>query len=383
MPVPEKCIILTEEWLMTSKRITTVLGQLGRTQVRYVSPVGPGAAKGLVGQVYEQVEREFGILAPSLVLQSPAPEVLAASWLMLRETLLVTGKVERAAKEAVATTVSLGNTCPWCVAVHSTMLSGLAEGLTVKDRPTESIADPRMRAITAWARDCGTTEGARRHEPACSAEQAPELIGTVVMFHFYNRMVNVFLTEVPLPPGAPKMALGPVMWILDRRMRPAARRSYSPGASMELLPAAPLPGDLSWTAGDPAMEDAFARGCAAVDAAGARSVPPSVRNLVMTELESWHGEQRGPSRAWVEDAVSDLPMADRPAGRLALLTALASYQVDRSVIRQFRAGRASDSTLVELTAWASLAAARRVGSWIPVGATDDSGTSDTSGAARA
>jgi AhpD family alkylhydroperoxidase len=110
---------------MTSKRITTVLGQLGLIQVRYVSPVRRGAAQGLAGRVYEQVEREFGVLAPSLALLSPAPQVLAASWLMLRETLLVTRQVDRATKETVATTVSLGNTCPWCVTVHSTMASGL------------------------------------------------------------------------------------------------------------------------------------------------------------------------------------------------------------------------------------------------------------------
>jgi alkylhydroperoxidase family enzyme len=365
---------------MTSKRITTVLGQLGRTQVRYVSPVRRGAAQGLVGRVYEQVEREFGVLAPSLVLLSPAPQVLAASWLMLRETLLAARKVDRTAKEAVATTVSLGNTCPWCVTVHSSMLSGLAEGLVLADHPAESIADPRLRAVTTWARDCRTEEGARLHEPACAAEEAPELIGTAVLFHYYNRMVNVFLTELPLPPGAPRMALGPVMWILDRRMRPAAGRSYQPGTSLELLPAASLPRDLSWASGDPVTEDAFARGCAAVDAAGARSVPPSVRDLVMTELENWHGERRGPSREWVESAVSGLPVADRPAGRLALLTALASSQVDRSVVRMFRTSRPGDSTLVELTAWASLAAARRVGTWIPLGATEadrDSGTTGT------
>jgi hypothetical protein len=47
---------------MTSKRITTVLGQLGLTQVRYVSPVRRGAAQGLAGRVYDQVEREFGVL---------------------------------------------------------------------------------------------------------------------------------------------------------------------------------------------------------------------------------------------------------------------------------------------------------------------------------
>jgi AhpD family alkylhydroperoxidase len=341
---------------MTSKRITAVLGQLGLIQVRYVSPVRRGAAQGLVGSVYEQVEREFGVLAPSLVLHSPAPEVLAASWLMLRETLLVSGKVSRAAKEAVATTVSLANTCPWCTTVHSTMLSGLTEGPA-----------PELSAVTTWARDCGTEEGARLHEPPCAVEEAPELIGTTVIFHYYNRMVNVFLTEVPLPPGAPRMALGPVMWILGRRMQPAAVRSHQAGMSLELLPAASLPRDLSWATGDPLTEDAFARGCAAIDGAGHRSVPPSVRDLVMKELGDWHGEQRGPSRAWVEGPVSGLPMADRPAGRLALLTALSSYQVDRPVVKMFRASDPDDSALVELTAWASLAAARRVGSWIPFG----------------
>jgi alkylhydroperoxidase family enzyme len=346
---------------MTSKRMTAVLGQLGVTQVRYVSPVHRGAAKGLVGRVYEQVEREFGVLAPSLVLLSPAPQVLAASWLMLRETLLAASTVDRAAKEAVATAVSRANTCPWCVTVHSTMLSGLAQG--------HELADPRLREVTGWARDCGTADGAVAHEPACPAAQAPELIGTTVLFHYYNRMVNVFLTDLPLPPGAPRLALSPVMWILDRRMRPAAVRSHQPGTSLDLLPAAPLPPDLSWASGDPVTGDAFARGCAAIDAAGARSVPPSVRDLLLTELGTWQGEPRGPSRAWADSAASVLPAADQPAGRLALLTALASAQVDRSVVKAFRTTQRGDTALVELTAWASLAAARRAGTWIPVGAT--------------
>lgn len=319
-----------------------------------------------MGAVYDQVEQEFGVLAPSIALHSPSPSVLAASWVMLREAMLVAHKVDRAAKEAVATAVSLANTCPWCVAVHSSMLSGLAKGATLADPSAEPIADARLRAVTAWAQDCRTANAARLHQPACPAAEAPELIGTVMLFHYYNRMVNVFLTEVPLPPGAPKMALGPVMRILGRRMHPAARRSHLAGASLELLPAASLPGDLSWASGEPGTADAFARGCAAVDAAGSQAVPPSVRDVVLTELENWHGEPRGPSRAWADSAVSRLPAADQPAGRLALLTALASFQVDRPVIKAFRASHPTDAALVELTAWASLAAARRVATWIPL-----------------
>ncbi len=353
---------------MSGGRITTVLGQLGLTQVRYVSPVRLGAARGLVGRVYDQIESEFGVLAPSVALHSPAPEVLAAAWLMLREVLVVTGTVDRTAKEAVSAAVSVGNTCPWCTAVHSATFSGLSGS------PLRQITDPRLAAIAAWATDSGTEEGALRHEAPFPAGQVPELVGTAVLLHYFNRMVNVFLTELPMPPGAPRFALGPVMRVLGPKIRSASARPHQPGTSLEWLPAAALPPDLSWAGGNRVVADALARGCGVVDAAGARSVPPSVRDVVMTELSDWHGEQRGPSRAWVNGAVSALPMAQRPAGRLALLTALASYQVDRSVIGEFRSGGASDAALIELTSWASLMAARRVGAWISAGIRDTTAT---------
>jgi AhpD family alkylhydroperoxidase len=374
---------------MTGKGFRTMLGQLGLTQVRYVTPVRLGAAHDLVGQVYQQVQRDFGVLAPPVALHSPAPDVLAASWLMLRETLLVTGLVERAAKEAVATAVSRGNTCPFCVTVHSGTLNGLIQSddaIALANDHIDAVTDPRVRAIAAWARASGTAEGAARYEPVCPATDAPELIGTAVLLQYLNRMVNVFLGEVPLPPGVPRIALGRVMRVLGKMIRTAAGEAHQPGAALDLLPpAAPgpdgggqaLPDDLAWASSSPTVAEAFARAAAAVDAAGLRSVPAPVRELVTVELAGWHGEARGPSRAWVEDALSGLPAAHRAAGRLALLTALASYQIDRSVVDEFRAKQSGDRqsgdrqsgdrTLIELTSWASLAAARRAGGWIPVG----------------
>src|SRR5690242_10016741 len=88
-------------------------------QIRHVAPVRPGPGTDLVARVYDQVERDFGMLAPPVALHAPAPGVLAAAWLMLRETLIASGRVERAAKEAVGTAVSIGNACPYCVEVHS------------------------------------------------------------------------------------------------------------------------------------------------------------------------------------------------------------------------------------------------------------------------
>src|SRR5437763_1243713 len=76
------------------------------------------------------------------------------------------------------------------------------------------------------------------------AEQGPELIGVAVLLHYLNRMVNVFLRDAPMPPGAPRFALGPVMRVLGASMRAAARHPWPAGASTDLLPAAALPPDL-------------------------------------------------------------------------------------------------------------------------------------------
>ncbi|MEV6623168.1 carboxymuconolactone decarboxylase family protein, partial [Amycolatopsis sp. NPDC051114] len=95
--------------------------------VKYVEAVRPRHARGLVRDVYRQVERDFGMLAPPVALHSPAPEVLAAAWLMLRESLVAGGTASRADKEVVAAAVSAANSCPYCVEVHGMALASLGE----------------------------------------------------------------------------------------------------------------------------------------------------------------------------------------------------------------------------------------------------------------
>ncbi len=283
---------------------------------------------------------------------------------MLRETLLTAGLVDRATKEVVGTAVSLANICPYCVEVHSATLGGLAGGDTaaaIADGRIESIADPGVREIAAWARACGTRDATG--PVPFPAAQAPELVGTVVAFQYLNRMVNVFLRESPFPPGLPTPARGGLMRLLTKILGPTTREVRRPGASLDLLPAALPADDLSWAAGDPNVSGAFARAAAAIDAGGRRSVPAAVRDLVSARLAAWNGDPPGLGHAWVDDAVSGLAGADRAAGRLALLTALASYQIGQSVIDEFRRDHPEDETLLEVTAWAGLAAARQVGHW--------------------
>jgi len=79
-----------------------------------------------------------------------------------------------------------------------------------------------------------------------------------------------------------------------------------------------------------------------------------------------HGGRPGLSRAWADDAIQTLPAPQRPLGRLALLAALASYQVDAQVLNDARTrhGPAGDETIVAAVGRASFAATRQIGSWL-------------------
>jgi AhpD family alkylhydroperoxidase len=332
-------------------------------QIRYISPVRPRAAEGLVAAVYAQVEHDFGMLAPPVALHSPAPGPLAACWLMLRETLLSPGLAGRPAKETVAAAVSAANACPYCTTVHAAAITSLSPGEVFADVAAgrvSAISDPRLRALATWAKASRRRELAAAHSAPFPGEQAPELVGVAVTFHYLNRMVSIFLGDSPLPPQVPGALGGLLMRVLGRILVSAQPATAAPA----LLPASELPADLAWSAPSRRIAAAFAQAGAAIELAGLEAVPALVRELTLGELAGWHGDQRGPGRSWTDSLVARLPAAERAAGRLALLSAFAPYQVLDSDVGEFRSGSPEDEALIGLTSWASFAAARRIGSWL-------------------
>jgi AhpD family alkylhydroperoxidase len=306
--------------------------------VKYVRPVRASAAVGLVAKVYQQMERDFGFLAPPISLHSPSPKVMAASWLMMRETLLASGRADRVLKESVASAVSEANSCPYCVEVHDAVRHSI-----------DGTYD--ANAVRAWV------AGGPRPFPD---DQLAECVGVAVTFEYVNRMNNVFLPASPIPARVPRLARNQVRRTLGGVAAPG-KRAIEPGGSLGLLPDALLPDDLSWSAGHATVAGAFARASVVIDAAGARSLPLHVRDLVNAWLSGDAGEI-GISRSWVDQAVAELPAAERAVAKLALLTALASYQVDADIVASARRDCADDAALVDLTAWASWSAARRAAS---------------------
>jgi AhpD family alkylhydroperoxidase len=306
-------------------------------QIRHIAPVPPARGGDLVDRVYRQVESDFGMLAPPVALHAPAPAMLAACWAMLRETTLAAGVATRIDKESVAARVSTANRCPYCVDIHGGTLAGLLR------------------------RQSGAGRRERPEEGADAAVRRAELAGVALTFEYLNRMVNVFLVDSPLPPlsgRAAAVARGGAARILAR----LAATPVAPGAALALLPpAVTVPPDLGWAAASPRVETATARAIAAVDATAAPVVPAPVRQLIADHLSG--AAPRPPDTVtigdWLDSALAPLPCRDRAAGRLALLTALASYRVSDPVVAEARDAGYDDGALVTLCGWASLAAARR------------------------
>ncbi len=333
--------------------------------VKYIQPVSAGSAVGLVAEIYAQIKRDFGSLVEPFTLHSPIPRLLAGAWMAARESQLA-GMVRREIKEAVAATVSKINQCPYCVDAHTIMLKATGEhraAQEINNGNYDQILDLKVRRVVRWASATRSPRSEALLSPPFSREEAPEIIGTAVFYHYINRMVNVLLSETPLPSNLPWLKK-PMKRLASLLFSRAVRRQIPSGESLRFLPESDLPTDLNWVKPNPTTAGAFARFSAAIDDVGKNVLSSKVRARVKKQVQAWKGEDPGPNRSWVEQNIRGFSEASQVAGRLALLTALAPYQVDDEVVFAFRTYFPEDEKLIGTLAWASFTAARRIGTWL-------------------
>src|SRR5262249_8849419 len=231
----------------------------------------------LVAAVYTQMRADFGRVAEPFAVHSPSPALLAGAWSVARETLLV-GQVPRGVKESIASAVSAANRCPWCVDVHTTLAraAGYHDAARADDA-FDTIAGfddqqlarlhradgPRLPALLRWAAATRSPDAEILRTPPFDANEAPEIIGVAVAFHYINRLVSAPLPETLF--DGPTWLRGAITRAAAPLLRSALRRRATPGASLALLPEAPLPAEFGWAAAAPHVARAFAGFAAAAE----------------------------------------------------------------------------------------------------------------------
>jgi AhpD family alkylhydroperoxidase len=324
--------------------------------IRYFHSLPSASAESLSGKVLAQVRKEFGAEVEPFTLHLPVPELLAGVWMACRETLLA-GSGRRDAKEVVAAAVSELNRCPYCVDAHSMMLLGSS------GEDFDALHDPVLRESAAWASATLTPGSPLLRKPPFTAEEAPAFIGTVIFFHYINRMVTILLGPSPLPftSGVPKkVSMRLAAWFFGG----AIRLSKPPGTSIDLLPETTLPDDLLWAKPSPIIAAAFSRFAQSIEQAGCKTLSAETRAAVSSAVQKWHGETPASDNRWCEEAIASLSEADKTAGRLALLAALSAHRVDEPVVSAFSSNFPGDNKLLSALAWGSFTAVKNIASWI-------------------
>jgi AhpD family alkylhydroperoxidase len=326
--------------------------------IKYIAPVKPGAAQGLVADVYKQIKRDFGALVDPFVVHSISPGLLAAVWAACRESELV-GVVPREIKETIAVTISKTNQVPFCVDAHVVMLHALkahdvAQALT-HDR-LERLSD-RNRKIFEWSRASAQSVAIRSPLPE---QETAEMIGTAVFFHYMNRVATVLLDETPLP-SSRWWLKGFLSRIAGWYFSFAARRTKTAGASLAFLPEAELPADMAWATASETLAGAWARFALEVERQGQAALHAQTRQFAADYIGNWQGAAEELRNGTLEGAIQSLGPEQRSAARLVLLTALAPHHVDEKVVREFADPRKEQVRILGAISWASFTAARRIG----------------------
>jgi len=341
--------------------------------VRYVEVVWPWRATDLVAEVYREIQREFGLLADPrngrspYLAHSPAPDLLAAAWSMHYEISLV-GAISRADKEALAAAVSASNACRYCEDAHAMLAqtaSAEQSGGTRQHATLPQTAEDWQQRLVAWGRASRSPDDPLLAQPPFTPTQAPEIIGTALVFHYINRVVEVFLgPEGILPTTAGlRPLMHAAMGLLSRR---AMRRARLPGQSLHLIPHADAPAglDLDWAAPSPHIAAAVRGMAATVEHAAAPVISPPIRERTAAVLRAWRGEEPGLSRGWLDAELTGLDARAVPVVRIALLTALAPRRLNAQDVSDFRSVHPADRDLVVTVAWSAFHAAARIGEWL-------------------
>ena len=335
-------------------------------RVRHLRPLRYKSAQGLAAEVLTQMARDFLVVTP-VTLTLPQPRLMAGLWAALRESMLA-GPAERAPRDAVAAAVSLLNECPYCVAAHTMMLHGVGEHtlahalLQWKD---EHLTDPVLSPVIRWAMSTETSGAHLKTDLPFSTGDLPQFIGTVVVFQFINRMVNIFLEDSPLP------VPGWLRWMRNLTVRAGGwglgaeskSRLLHPGEFLLVHEDETLPPDFAWARPNNEVARAFIQFATVAEEAGRECLTEPVRLLVSRRLERWDGEPPPLGYDWLKREADGLDGPGSAQLELAMLTAFASHRIPPEVIERFREHHPGEAILVGAAAWASFAAARRIGGW--------------------
>jgi len=212
---------------------------------------------------------------------------------------------------------------------------------------------PRQRGyaeLAAWAEASRTPRAT-----AWTGRYGTEVTGTLLAFHFINRVVSALLEPDLLPAGLQRARA--VRSAGGRLYARTARAPKQPGRSLPFLGAGTT-APPAWAGESPtgvayaSLRDAAGKGGDLLSDVGRETVAATVR---------WEdGRHPAQPAGWAAELVRDLSGADRVGTRIALLAAFAPAAISPDDVAVWRLSHPADADLVRLVAFGAITATDHV-----------------------
>jgi AhpD family alkylhydroperoxidase len=343
-------------------------------------PASKSEISDMLAGIRDQQRASYGFVLAPLEPHECIPGLFGAVWCMQREIAGVRHSVAPVIKEVVQAAVSVINHCQLCVDLHTTTAIGLGIPYEVvypliRGKPLPAVpsgvlpvSSRTLQQYVAWARASCMENHFLTIQPPFTTTEAPEVMGSALLKHYFNRITNTFLREFTRLKG--KRLKGVVFRKRGTAVQAAAKLPKIPGKAFCFandygtaarfgftadegplpVPASSAPSSpqsetpetgaldeaFSWARSNPYVAESIRRWQLVEERLAEECVPPAVRKVLREALTGWNGH-RALSQEMFERVAVTLSAGEKVIARLAVTIACDPARVSRALTRKFRA----------------------------------------------
>ena len=336
--------------------------------VKYLKVQGLKDSAGIIKSINFQINRDFGLTGP-LTLSTPSKRVHAIRWAIARESFVVETNVKRVTKETVAACIAQINKCPYCEDVHGTSISSAGDkniAKAIENGTWQLLKDERTKEIVNWSLNTLNPQSEIIRNPPFTAKEAPEIIGTALVFHSTNRLVSIFLENSPFPlflsnPLIKKTTLNLASKTLFKSM---ISKKADSGDALKFIEDYPFSKQFKWAEFVPAYSKALAAREILLKKIEHEVIPVKAVEVFKNKINRWQGEEMPLGKSWLTGTLNNLSETEKPVAQLMFLAAFAPYTIIRKDVENFRKIKHGDKELIEVCFWAIQILTDRIREWL-------------------
>ena len=331
--------------------------------IKYIGSIKNNSAEDKVKEIYKELKQDMGDVVEPISLHAINPDLLEGIWNILREVVVVNGKMTRIQKEAIGAAVSEANRCNYCVDAHTIMLIGLKDNLTAKaivDRNPSIIDDSYLRNLVKWSLDSRKFDSIIIKFPPFTKQAAPEAIGTAVFFHYLNRMVSAFLGPTILPvninflKGSMKKMAGKMFSsVLTREKEHKVFDNRKTDQKIE---------NMQWADFNPQVKHVYAHYYTLLNELAAEYVPQNVQTFIKKYIADWDGVDLFLIKE-IDTLLESVSENDRHLAHALYIQAFSPHKMNITHINNLKSyfKENTDEAILVSLAWASMEASLHIG----------------------